>query len=379
MPNQKGTKVVIQPDSIVTNMHKYTYAEPQKKHVPTMNKISNKVAFFVINVLIFSLFAESESKAQPIPPADSNIPFLVTFGKAASQKYGDDDFSQVFFLSIPAHETDPFYIRVFDPDVGGKYDEIYGGIDTKCKFSIYGGKGAWSDPDAQLTDPTGNYKAGTLLDSRTFSESEKYDNSWYSFGPLDPKEGEFIEEFNGYVFKIVAEGISGDDGNLYNYFFSRGPNVNISIEGANAFGYEWTFRMPAERNAVCHLYPYITDDVVSIQQFNFDWDDDGIIKIVSYEKKGEWVEMSNEANWKSSTHQILETERNSSLDIQFIKTREKAKENNNICFSFKNQFGEFMRFYTIPIGGVQRFKYSLGVLDNAREGERYKKDKVFVK
>lgn len=319
------------------------------------------------------------ASSQPVPPANSNIPFLVTFGKDASKKYGDDDFSQVFFLSVPKNETDPFYIRVFDPDVGGQYDEIYSGVDTKTKFSIYGGSGAWSEPDAQLTDPIGKYKAGVLLDSRTFTESEKYDNDWYSFGPLDPKEGEYIEEFGGYVFKIVAEGTQGNDGNLYNYFFSRGPNVNIAIEGANAFGYEWTFRMPAEKNAICHLYPYINEDVVSIQQFNFDWDDDGIIKIVSYEKKGEWVEMSNEADWKSSTHQIQPTERNSSLDIQFTKTQEKAKSNNNVCFSFKNQYGEFMRFYTIPIGGVQRFKYSLNLIEKLREGERVGNNKVFAK
>ena len=130
------------------------------------------------------------------------------------------------------------------------------------------------EPAAQQTDPKGDYKAGTLLDSRSFTQSDKYDNNWYSFGPLDPKEGEYIEEFKGYVFKVISEGVQGNDGNLFHYFFSRGPNVNIAIEGANAFGYEWTFRMPSESNAVCHLYPYITDDVVSIQQFNFDWDDD---------------------------------------------------------------------------------------------------------
>ncbi len=329
--------------------------------------------------LLIILICNQVAFAQPVPPSDSNIPFLVTFGKHASLNYGDDDFSQVFFLSIPANETDPFYIRIFDPEVGGKNDEIYGLVDTKTKFSVYGGKGSWSHPDAQKTDPIENYKSGTLLDSRVFSSSSKYDDKWYNFGPIDPKEGEFVEEFNGYVFKIVADGTEGDDGNLYRYFFSRGPNDNISIEGANAFGYEWTFRMPPENNAVCHLYPYITDDVVSIQQFNFDWDDDGIIKIISYEKKGEWVKMSNQADWKNSTHEILPSERNSSLDIQFIRTKLKVTENNNICFSFKNQYGEFMRFYTIPIGGVQKYKYNLGLIEKLREGERNSRGKVYTK
>jgi hypothetical protein len=124
----------------------------------------------LLALLLFTavIFCGSNSYAQPVPPLNSNIPFLATFGKEASKTYGDDDFSQVFFLSVPANETDPFYVRVFDPDIGGEHDEIYGGADTKTKFSIYGGAGAWSTPDAQLTDPTGNYKAGTLLDSRSF-------------------------------------------------------------------------------------------------------------------------------------------------------------------------------------------------------------------
>ncbi|MCB9186573.1 MAG: hypothetical protein H6601_07480 [Flavobacteriales bacterium] len=336
------------------------------------------ITFYHLFALLLLLSGIFEAYSQPVPPDNSNIPFLVTFGKQASKKYGDDDFSQVFFLSIPSSESDPFYIRVFDPDVGGQHDEIYGGADTKTKFSVYGGTGAWTEPDAQQTDPIGKYKSGTLLDSRSFAATEKYDNDWYAFGPLDPKEGEFVKEFGGHVFKIVAEGTEGNDGNLYKYFFSRSPNVNIAIEGANAFGYEWTFRMPSEKNAVSHLYPYINEDVISIQQLNFDWDDDGIIKIVSYEKKGEWVAMSNEADWKSSTHQILPTERNSSLDIQFVKTKEKAKDNNNVCFSFKNQYGEFMRFYTIPIGGVQRFKYNVNLIERLREGERFKNDPIFA-
>ncbi len=315
--------------------------------------------------------------AQPVPPAESNIPFLVTFGPSAPKSYGDDDYSQVFFLSIPASETSPIYIRVFDPDCGGEHDETIGSADTKTKFSIYGGKEAYSHPDARQTDPIGKYKSGTLLDSRTFDSNPKYDNKWYAFGPFDPKQGEFIEEFNAYLFKIVAEGTVGNDGNLYSYFFSRSPTVNIAIEGANAFSYEWTFRMPSDKKAIAHLYPYVTDDVVSVQQYNFDWDDDGVIKIVSYEKKGEWVAMSNEADWATSKHEIAPTERNSSIDIQFVKVPERSKRNNNVGFSIKNQYGQFMPFYSIPIGGVQKFKYDINLIERLREGERHKGDPVF--
>jgi len=45
------------------------------------------------------------------------------------------------------------------------------------------------------------------------------------------------------MFKIICDGISGDDGNLYRYFLSRDPNNDVPIEGANAFTYSYCFRM----------------------------------------------------------------------------------------------------------------------------------------
>jgi hypothetical protein len=343
-----------------------------------MNLRLNMKSIFALVIMLTSLtLTPFKSFTQPVPPDDSNIPFLVTFGNEASKQWGDDDFSQTFFLSVPKELTTPFYIRVFDPEVGGKHDEMYDSNNTKIRFSIHGGKGCFTDKDATGTQPQGNYRSGALLDSRTFGTNEKYDDSWFSFGPFSADQGEFVADFDSKVFKIVADGVNGDDGNLYRYFFSTSPTNNIPIEGANAFNYEWTFRMPDQPDAVCHLYPYLDNKVVSIKQLNYDWDNDGIIKIVSYEKKGEWVAMSGESDWKDSTHDILETERNGSLDIQFVRSKANPRKNNNVCFSIKNQYGEYLQFYTIPIGGVPKFKYDIKLLDQIQEGERFNRDKVF--
>ena len=72
-------------------------------------------------------------------------PFWLHFGKDGKTSWGDDDFYQIFFFSIPKDYTKPFYIRVFDPDCGGENDEIQGEFNTKTKFSVYGGKGV--DPE----------------------------------------------------------------------------------------------------------------------------------------------------------------------------------------------------------------------------------------
>ena len=99
---------------------------------------------------------------QSAPAEEENIPYLVTFGGQADKSWGDDDFCQIFFIQIPTTQTQPIYIRVFDPDTGGELDEGKGEFNTKVRFSVYGGAGCYSHKDAQNVDPIGNYKSGNL-------------------------------------------------------------------------------------------------------------------------------------------------------------------------------------------------------------------------
>jgi hypothetical protein len=287
--------------------------------------------------------------AQQFPGEDENIPYLITFGKDGLTSWGDDDFSQTFFISMPLTQKDPIYIRVFDPNIGGELDEMKGDFNTRCKFSVYGGPEAYSHPNAQGYNPEGKYDSGVLLATKTFDADSKYDQQWFTFGPFNPGEGERVEAQQKYIFKVIAEGISGDDGNIYKYFVSTRASENLPVEGANAFTYEYTFRMPNERFSICHIYPFIDDAVVSIQQHNFDWDNDGTIRIVSIARKGEQVDMSGDNNWRMSKHNISDREKNKSLDIQFVKSN--STNNNNVVVRVTNQYGEAMPFFSIPIGG----------------------------
>ena len=180
--------------------------------------------------------------SQPAPAEEENIPYLVTFGSNADRSWGDDDFCQIFFLQIPSTQTEPIYIRVFDPETGGELDEGKGEFDTKVRFSVYGGNGCYTHEDAINVDPVGNYKSGNLLASKSFGTSNRYDNGWYTFGPFNPQEGEYVEKFDSRVFKIIAQGESGDDGNLNRYFLSTHSKENREVEGGNLFTYEYTFR-----------------------------------------------------------------------------------------------------------------------------------------
>lgn len=292
--------------------------------------------------------------AQAVPASDENIPFLVTFGKEAGTKWGDDDYCQIFFFTIPKDHKTPFYIRVFDPECGGKNDEQNGTFNTITKYSLYGGATCITADEARSTNPTGNYKSGNLLATKTFAADAQYDNQYYTFGPFNPAEGELAPKYGGYVFKLICEGIKGDDGNLYRYFMSTSADKNVAIEGGNAFTFEYTFRLHADGNQTSHVYPYIDDKVISIMQYNFDWDNDGFIKLVSVANAGELLKTSQENSWAESKYFIKPNEKGKSLDIQFKKGKSASVNNNNVVFYVRNQYGEQLPFYTIPIGGVPK-------------------------
>ncbi len=308
----------------------------------------------LILIIFSSVLTGGKIIGQAVPGKDENIPFLVTFGKNGETSWGDDDFNSIFFFTIPKDYNKQFYVKVFDPDCGGENDEIQGFFDSKTMFSIYGGKGV--DPDKNLASrglKNGeNYKQGNLLASRVFGNDPGYDNGYYSFGPFNPSEGDYNEKWKSYIFKIVCEGISGDDGNLYRYFLSRDANSDLPIEGANAFTYEYTFRMWNNIKSVSHIYPYVDTGIVSIKQRNFDWDDDGVILVVSTYKQGIPLPISNEDDEKISIIPVEQAEIGKSLDFQFHKKQEFLVRNNNVVVSLENQRGDALQFFSSPIGGV---------------------------
>jgi len=311
-------------------------------------------------LVLFALFLVSGSLSSQIMPSnDENIPYLVTFSKQADKTWGDDDNVQIYFFNIPKDIKTAFYVRILDPDNGGKVDENRGGFNSKTKFTLFGGKGAHSSEDAKKIDPKGNYNSGALMHTKTFDADAQYDEKWFSFGPINPLEGELQPELDGYVFKLVVEGLDGDDGNLYRLALSTSKDENIKVEGGNIFTYEYCLRTSDDIGSVSHLYPFVSKGITSVNINVYDYDSEGNIRIISVAKKGEESTIAQGTNWESSSHKILPDELNTSLDVQFIK--KKAIKNNNITVNIQNQYGESLAFFAVPIGGVPKYKYKIKV------------------
>jgi hypothetical protein len=240
------------------------------------------------------------------------------------------------------------------------HDELNGNWDTKTRYSVYGGKDAHSHPDVKEVNPKKNFKTGTLLQTRVFGFDPQWDNKWFTFGPFSPTQGEFDSQFGCYVFKVTCEGIDGDDGNMYRYFMSTSGTANIAIEGGNAFAYEYTIRLHNNPKEVSHVYPYVDDKCFKIKQMNFDWDNDGIIRVTSEFRRELIMLVSGDNIWKEDEFPIREEEKGKSLDFQFIKrTTPNSVPNNNVVIYIRNQYGENMPFFSSPIGGVPKYKYGI--------------------
>lgn len=325
------------------------------------NKLSNYFRILAL-LLVFT-----GARAQQVPSPQENIPYLITFGADSDHSWGDDDFSQTIFFNIPKNQTTPFYIRIFDPETGGEHDEKSAGWDTKTKFTLYGGKDAFSDPDARNVDPKGNYKSGTLIESKTYGGDESTDNKWVALGPFNPMQGELVEDFSGYIFKLIIEGASGNDGNVYKLFLSIKSNENIALEGANAFAYEYSVRLLKEAKAIAHIYPFADNLVAAFKIRNFDFDNDGQMKLFSSVKNGHLVAPSGDNEWNLSTHKIREEERNKCLDMQIIK---KDEYKNDVVFYITNEYDMPVPFFAAPIGGVPRYKYKIKINSSAKAREK---------
>ena len=306
---------------------------------------------------LFFVFSFLIGFGQRVPNESENIDYLVTFGQDAPPNTGDDDHVQIIFFVVPYSHKEPVYLRIFDPDMGNKHDEFVGAPNTYTRFSVFGGKGAFSSKEARDVLLGSNYKTGNLLASQVFGENPEVDSEWFTMGPFNPLEGEEVPAFSGHLLKVIVEGLKGDDGNHYRFFLSEEATRNKTIEGANAFAYNYTFKLH-KAQTLAHIYPFIEKSVISITQHNFDFDGDGEILLYTVAKNRVKAKASGDNSWASSLHTITDAEKNLTMDIQIQKT---SSSENTMTVYITNQYDEAVPFFALPIGGPPKYKYNLKV------------------
>lgn len=184
---------------------------------------------------------------------------MVTMGKEAPPDQGDNDFTQAVYFKIPATITQRLYLRIFDPDCGGGVDENFGPWDTKTKFSFFGQADSLVKDDLQDTKP---------IAVKTFGIDSFTDNKWYTFAEFMPEKGEKVKDF--YYFKLLVQGMSGNDGNVFNGTISLDPKQNRSPENLTIYNYMPTVNLPRIAKRFAELRFFIPSGTSELKIRNFD-------------------------------------------------------------------------------------------------------------
>jgi len=193
---------------------------------------------------------------------------MVTYGPQAPISEGDDDFKQVIFFQIPESVSDNLYLRVFDIDCSGDLDLKFTDWDTETRFSLYGGAGAYSAATIKSAVPSeADLSAGVLIKSAAFGQNPLLNNEWHNLARFSVRDG---ERLGGYAyFKLVVQGLTGNDANVFDIRLSSNETRNVAPSGAAMFTYAPTIQLTKEE-PFANVKFFVPADIENITVHNFD-------------------------------------------------------------------------------------------------------------
>jgi PKD repeat protein len=273
-------------------------------------------------------------------------PLQVIYGPEASTEEGDYDYREVIFLRLPADATERFYLRVFDPDIGGAHDLIYVSEDTQTRFRLFGGEGAYTAPT--VTEPVPSEEdlhAGVLIEEVVLGFDPARDDAWITIAEFAADQGEKVGEH--VLFKLTIEGMSGDDANLFDVAVSRRPNRNLAPSGLEMFAFSPSVRVVSKRS-VTELRFIPDADTKEITVHNFDAANGQID--VSTALRSTRVAASGQNEWREGRVEIEEAERGQVAAIVFGGGDEIP---NDATFYIKDQDGRALPIL-LPVRSLRR-------------------------
>ena len=177
-------------------------------------------------------------------PQVNGIEWFYVFGPSGRPAFGALKDPQVIYVEVPKATGGPVLIQVLDADIRGHYDEIDGVSNTSTTFRVYGGT--------------------QLLASQTVGPEAK-DGTVLEFGPFPLEQGE--SQGNRAVFRVEAEGVQGDDNNLF--------AIQVVPPSATAFSFNPAIRLAEREKARMEFFPEVPAGTTRVVESNYDLDPDG--------------------------------------------------------------------------------------------------------
>ena len=268
--------------------------------------------FLVFLWVVFPLAGQSR-----IPASPGN--YLQNADQAVN---GDRDGINVLFFEVPDSLTGPLYIGVYSPGTNNSDLTLDAGTSMTTEFSLFGGEGALTGPNAKVIDYTvGGTDAaadGTPLSS--FTEGNGNATRWRYFDPVLPSQGERIG--NKYYFRVVVDvGNAGTgDKNAYQLNVSTsGTGEPTGVGGVRSFAYSWTVLL--QDTNTWSLHPFVPETALSSDHVVFyNWDADGGEQWEAFNKSGSSQgapTVSASDAWAHGAYQVSDTdERNGTWRLE---------------------------------------------------------------
>ena len=283
----------------------------------------------------------------PQPPTPTLSGAISTFGPAASPSEGDNDYVQIIFFETPDTAPDNLYIRIFDADTGGTFDDEIPPFNTVMTYTVRGGVGAYSNLDARRNEPgSAGINSGVMLAQQTIGVDDTLNESWLTL-PVTRVQGELIG--GRRVFKLVVQGASGDDGNWYHVALSRTPDGNTAVDGARTFAFSWCVMLPNPGDEVA-FYPYVPQGADRVVQHNFDFDapsPGGVITLLTPQRSPLRVSASGNGTSLSDSWFVFDGESAMSWTAHYVAGESPA--DNTFCLWFFDEDDTSLSIFTIPV------------------------------
>ena len=226
---------------------------------------------------------------------------------------------QIIFFQVPVITSDSLYLRIFDADCGGVLDSRHGIFDTKTLFQLFGGDSAYSAPTLKNPSPSDKYvRKGVLIDSEYFGSSSFQDNKWHNFSYFSPSSGEINN--GNYVFKLIIEGVSGNDENAFDVAVSLSDERNRPPDGLKMFSYKPTMRLP-RKGVSAEMRFFVPSSIEDVTVHNFDLAS-ATVGVETAFRSNLAVVSSGQDEWAKSKIRLKKNERGKVNAVMFQGGRE---------------------------------------------------------
>ncbi len=252
----------------------------------------------ILQIMFFALLVSVS-----VISAQQTVDF-VTYGADANPNEGDYDFNQAFFIKVDKSFDDSLIVSLYDVDCSGKNDVAFNKeFNSKFKFSLYGGLGAFTS----RLDSNLDSRKGELIKEFTVSNESNYDDIWIRFAILNKKQGEFVN--GSYYFKLLVEGISGDDANVFNVRIT-----NKNQKGIKIINYKPTIHLLPKMKPVQLKFNSRKNSSITVK--NYDADGTRVYLQTPYRSKIK-LKSSRNGNWKSDLIKLKKIEEDEICAVLF--------------------------------------------------------------